>query len=146
MPLGLFPGMLYEERTLTITPGETLLFYSDGLVEAHNSTREMFGVPRLTHLLAQDIRWTSLIDFLLESLKNFTSQENEQEDDVTLVTLHRSSLSLTKEQELSIMPTCLQNGPWQASPATNARPWNTSPTLYSLYTSQKHNSPISAPP
>jgi serine phosphatase RsbU (regulator of sigma subunit)/anti-sigma regulatory factor (Ser/Thr protein kinase) len=107
MPLGLFPGMLYEEQTLTITPDETLLFYSDGLVEAHNSAREMFGIPRLTHLLSQDTRWTSLIDFLLENLKAFTSQENDQEDDVTLVTLHRSSSSSTQEQELSTMPTLL---------------------------------------
>src|SRR5439155_6526763 len=52
MPLGLMTGMRYEERETTLAPGETLLLYSDGLVEAHNSAREMFSFPRLGALVA----------------------------------------------------------------------------------------------
>ncbi len=47
MPLGLMPNMRYDEFELTLAPGEGVLFYSDGLVEAHNAKREMFGFPRL---------------------------------------------------------------------------------------------------
>jgi serine phosphatase RsbU (regulator of sigma subunit) len=47
MPLGLLPGMRYDEREATIEEGESVLFYSDGLVEAHNPERVMFGFPRL---------------------------------------------------------------------------------------------------
>src|SRR5918999_794722 len=36
MPLGLMPGMSYEENEITILAGEAALFYSDGLVEAHD--------------------------------------------------------------------------------------------------------------
>ncbi len=37
MPLGLMPGMPYEEKEILLTPGDAVLFYSDGIVEAHNS-------------------------------------------------------------------------------------------------------------
>jgi serine phosphatase RsbU (regulator of sigma subunit) len=43
MPLGLMPGMRYEEKEMVLEGGEAALFYSDGLVEAHDPTGEMFG-------------------------------------------------------------------------------------------------------
>ena len=90
MPLGLMPAMAYEEQEVILAPGEYILFYSDGLVEAHNPRREMFGSPRLKTLLAEHADWESLIDFLLTELKGFTGEVWEQEDDVTLVTLQRT--------------------------------------------------------
>ena len=51
MPLGLMTGMRYDERETSLLPGDSLLFYSDGLVEAHDPEREMFGFPRLMTLL-----------------------------------------------------------------------------------------------
>ena len=47
MPLGLLPEMTYDEHETILAPGESLLIYSDGLVEAHNPQGEMFGFPRL---------------------------------------------------------------------------------------------------
>src|SRR5919199_1746884 len=47
MPLGLLPGMGYEEKEIVLERGDSVLFYSDGLVEAHDPQREMFGFPRL---------------------------------------------------------------------------------------------------
>ena len=75
-----------------IAPGEHLLFYSDGLVEAHNSRREMFDTPRLKLLLEGHTDGASLIDVLLGELKRFTGDGWEQEDDVTLVTLQRMQI------------------------------------------------------
>jgi predicted ester cyclase len=43
MPLGLMPNMVYEEKEITLGAGEGALFYSDGLVEAHDPKGEMFG-------------------------------------------------------------------------------------------------------
>ena len=91
MPLGLMPGMSYEEKETTLLPGESVLLYSDGLVEAHNPDREMFGFPRLRELLAQHPGGASMIDYLLGELSSFTGADWEQEDDVTLVTLQRSA-------------------------------------------------------
>lgn len=89
MPLGLMSGMHYEEKEATLAPGECVLFYSDGLVEAHNSQREMFSFPRLCELVANYSGNQGLIDFLLAELAKFTGPEWEQEDDVTLMTLQR---------------------------------------------------------
>src|SRR5258708_17482393 len=59
----------------------------------------MFGFPRLKSLLAGQREHTSLVDFLLAELKDFTGETWEQEDDVTLVTLHRMpEEAMPKEQ------------------------------------------------
>jgi serine phosphatase RsbU (regulator of sigma subunit)/anti-sigma regulatory factor (Ser/Thr protein kinase) len=90
MPLGLFPEMHYEEKETTLDPGDVILFYSDGIVEAHNSSREMYGFPRLMKLVGEYKGDTSLRDVVLEDLAVFTGPGWEQEDDITMVTLHRS--------------------------------------------------------
>jgi serine phosphatase RsbU (regulator of sigma subunit) len=90
MPLGMMPGTCYDDHEVTLTPGDSVLFYSDGLVEAHNSRREMFGLPRLEMLLGEHADGASLNDFLLSELERFTGEGWEQEDDVTLVALHRT--------------------------------------------------------
>jgi serine phosphatase RsbU (regulator of sigma subunit) len=91
MPLGLMPGMGYEEKETILEAGEATLFYSDGLVEAHHPNREMFGFPRLRALIAEHGEESSLGDFLLEELYTFVGEGWEQEDDITLLTLRRSA-------------------------------------------------------
>jgi serine phosphatase RsbU (regulator of sigma subunit) len=88
MPLGLMPGMQYEEKEAQLHPGEGLLLYTDGVVEAHNPEGEMFGVARLREAL----KWYSLahegaIQALIAELDLFTGPAWEQEDDVTLVVI-----------------------------------------------------------
>jgi predicted ester cyclase len=96
MPLGLMPGMGYEEKETILEAGEAALLYSDGLVEAHDPKGEMFGFPRLRALVAQHGEESSLGDLLLEELYSFVGEGWEQEDDITLLTLKRSaSLSCT---------------------------------------------------
>ncbi len=89
MPLGLMPAMSYEEKEAEVASGDSVLFYSDGLVEAHNAKREMFGFPRLAALYASLTGERRTIDALLDELAAFTGAGWEQEDDVTLVTLRR---------------------------------------------------------
>jgi serine phosphatase RsbU (regulator of sigma subunit) len=91
MPLGLMPGMSYEQRETILRTGEAALFYSDGLVEAHDPTGEMFGFPRLRALITEHGEERSLEDSLLEELYSFVGEGWEQEDDITLLTLRRSS-------------------------------------------------------
>ena len=91
MPLGLMPGMGYEEKETILEVGESALFYSDGLVEAHDPKGEMFGFPRLRTLIAERGEEGSLGDFLLEELHSFVGEGWEQEDDITLLTLERSA-------------------------------------------------------
>src|SRR5919202_6501419 len=89
MPLGLMSAMSYEEKQTTLQAGEAVLFYSDGIVEAHSPKGEMFGFPRLKGLVAKYGEERSLGDILLEELYSFAGAGWEQEDDITLLTLRR---------------------------------------------------------
>jgi len=92
MPLGLLPGMTYEEQEATLEADARLLLYSDGLVEAHNHAFEMFGFPRVMGLFGTVSDGRDPIAALLAELERFTGPGHEQEDDITLVTLARSPL------------------------------------------------------
>jgi serine phosphatase RsbU (regulator of sigma subunit)/anti-sigma regulatory factor (Ser/Thr protein kinase) len=91
LPLGLLPDIRYEEIEAVIGPDSNILLYSDGLVEAHDGQREMFGLDRLRAALDRDDAGTELLDRLLETLRAFTGPDHEQEDDITMVTLRRSA-------------------------------------------------------
>jgi serine phosphatase RsbU (regulator of sigma subunit)/anti-sigma regulatory factor (Ser/Thr protein kinase) len=93
MPLGLMPGMEYEEKEAVLAPGESVLLHSDGIVEAHDPDREMFGFPRLKETVADAPGGQLLIDRVLRDLAGFTGPGAEQEDDITMVTLERSGVA-----------------------------------------------------
>ncbi len=90
MPLGLMPGMEYEEKSFRFQPGDCALLHSDGLAEAHAPDREMFGFPRVAELAGRGASGEALIDLCLTELAAFTGPDAEQEDDITLVSLERS--------------------------------------------------------
>jgi serine phosphatase RsbU (regulator of sigma subunit) len=83
--------MGYEEGEVSLREEHGVLFYSDGLVEAHDPKGEMFGFPRLRALVAEHAQELSLGDFLLEEMERFTGEGWEQEDDITLLSLRRSA-------------------------------------------------------
>jgi serine phosphatase RsbU (regulator of sigma subunit) len=92
MPLGLMPRMGYEEKEIVLERDDSALLYSDGLVEAHDPQGEMFGFPRLRALIAEHAAEEgSLGDFLLRELYTFVGESWEQEDDITLLMLKRST-------------------------------------------------------
>ena len=91
MPLGLMPGMSYEEKETILEADEEALFYSDGLVEAHDPKGEMFGFPRLRALVSEHGEESALGNFLMEALYSFVGEGWEQEDDITLLTLRCSA-------------------------------------------------------
>jgi serine phosphatase RsbU (regulator of sigma subunit) len=95
VPLAVFPDVIYDDYETSLNSGESLLMYSDGLVEVHDINGEMFGFPRLYQLLSNHadsspLRGDALIRYLLASLSEFTGPDWEQEDDVTIVALDRS--------------------------------------------------------
>ena len=90
MPLGLMPGITYEETEGFVGQGDAMLLYSDGMVEQHGPGREMYGFPRLREAMATDDAGSALLDRLLDELHAFTGPGMEQEDDITLVTLRRA--------------------------------------------------------
>jgi len=93
MPLGLMPGMDYEEKERTLAPGDGVLLYSDGLIEAHDPEREMFGTSRMVEFVGEHAGNATMIDSLFAELQQFAGEVWEQEDDITLLTLQRSRSS-----------------------------------------------------
>jgi serine phosphatase RsbU (regulator of sigma subunit)/anti-sigma regulatory factor (Ser/Thr protein kinase) len=89
MPLGLLPGISYEEKEAYLEPGQVMLLHSDGVAEAHSDAHEMFGFPRLMDVVGSRQDKAEVIDRVLTELGRFTGSGWEQEDDITLVALTR---------------------------------------------------------
>lgn len=108
MPLGLLPGMHYIEARGRLEPGDSLLLYSDGIIEAHNLQKEMFGFPRLREVVGNQPPVNNIIKILIQALADFTGSDWEQEDDVTLLTIERdppgSGWKMLAEFQLASQP------------------------------------------
>jgi serine phosphatase RsbU (regulator of sigma subunit)/anti-sigma regulatory factor (Ser/Thr protein kinase) len=106
MPLGLMAGMDYEETEAMLAPGAHLLLYSDGVTEAHDADREMFGGGRLSAVMAEAGHrdGTSLLRTLISALAEFAGAAAEQEDDITLVALRRGPGDVLAECSVASEP------------------------------------------
>ncbi len=91
MPLGLMPGMSYDVKTTVLDPDASMLLTSDGIVEAHGSDGSMFGFGRLMGLVGSTASAGALMPSILSELDRFCGDGHEQEDDVTMVTVRRTS-------------------------------------------------------
>ena len=100
MPLGLLPGMRYDETEARLAAGDQLVLHSDGIAEAHGPDREMYGIPRLCSVVAGAPSGDRLLADVLRSLEDFTGADWEQEDDITLVSLAWHGAGLLTEFEL----------------------------------------------
>jgi len=89
MPLGLMPGMVYDDKQAFIETGDMVVLFSDGLLEAHNLQGQILGTPRILQMLSYPTKKEELIPHILSSLIEFTGPDTEQEDDLTLVSLLR---------------------------------------------------------
>jgi phosphoserine phosphatase RsbU/P len=86
-PLGLFPNAEYEEFTLSTQPGDLIVFFSDGIVDAINSAGEMFGDERLKQLLESQHHPTaqSTVDDILKAVTDFQAGTDHFDDETIVV-------------------------------------------------------------
>ncbi|MCK9396957.1 MAG: PAS domain S-box protein [Methylobacter sp.] len=84
--LGIYKNVVFEERSTTLSQGDLILLYTDGLTEAENANGEFFGLKRVNDILVQHARETpqAIIEVLLEQLKKFCRSESFN-DDITLM-------------------------------------------------------------
>jgi serine phosphatase RsbU (regulator of sigma subunit) len=89
LPLGIQPETSYAALDIALDPGDTLIFYTDGIVEAHNPSREMFGFHRLEALAREygALAPERLIETVLAAVEAF-SHGAAQHDDMTMLVLH----------------------------------------------------------
>jgi serine phosphatase RsbU (regulator of sigma subunit)/anti-sigma regulatory factor (Ser/Thr protein kinase) len=103
MPLGLMPGLVYDEQEVIIAPDSAVLLYSDGVVEAHNRRGDLYGFPRLRKLMARTAPESDVIATVLDDLEDFTGPAWEQEDDITLVSIARAAVGAEAPKEPSFL-------------------------------------------
>ncbi|MHB8301428.1 MAG: SpoIIE family protein phosphatase [Acidobacteriaceae bacterium] len=88
IPLGMFPDVEYEEFTLSTQPGDMIVFYSDGMIDAENDRDEMFDMDRLTAILARNRRCSAgtVVSSVLKAVSAFQGGV-EHFDDETVIAL-----------------------------------------------------------
>ncbi len=86
--LGLFPQATYEEETLELEDGDTLVVFSDGVTEALNAAGDEYGEERLLPCLLEQGSSTpeAMLDRILASVRTFAASAA-QNDDVTALVL-----------------------------------------------------------
>ena len=85
LPVGLNPDMKYSEQEAMIAPGKILFLYTDGLTEAENSSRNLFGMERVDEVIATfEGSPQELIETMTAAVHQFVG-DTEQSDDITML-------------------------------------------------------------
>ena len=90
LALGLLPDYEYQQKTVTVEPGETLVLYTDGVTEAMNADEEEFGVERLQDIFTESYprEAHAITQLIFDAVDEFAG-DTPQSDDVTCLTLCR---------------------------------------------------------
>ena len=86
--LGLVPDLEYQQMTITLSPGDNVIFYTDGVTEAMNESEEEYGMDRLENLFSESrpSEARAVNDVIFDSVMDFAG-DAAQSDDITCMTL-----------------------------------------------------------
>ena len=92
MSLGLWDTITLDERTVVLSPGTTLLLYTDGMTDCRSPEGEAFGLERIKTTLSGLVGLSAqqVCDHLLETLRSYQNGAK-QDDDVTLTAIHAAA-------------------------------------------------------
>jgi sigma-B regulation protein RsbU (phosphoserine phosphatase) len=87
LPLGVFDNSRYSESVVDFHPGDVLVIYTDGVVEARNARDEEFGLQRLEEVvrLAKDRRAHEITEAITSAVYDHSFDMNGPEDDLTVL-------------------------------------------------------------
>ena len=87
LPLGMLPGSAYTQGTATLSPGDLLVLYSDGITEATNALDEEYGLARLTQAVraVSSLPAEAAARSILESASHFVAGEKPHDDQSILI-------------------------------------------------------------
>ena len=87
LPVGAMPDWTFTQQETTLAPGTTLFLYTDGLDEAENAQRKMFGKERIKEVLkSTSLEPQALISQMTQAVAHFVG-DTEQSDDLTMLAL-----------------------------------------------------------
>ena len=85
-PVGMFPDSIYEMRVAKLEPGDLIIAYTDGVVEATNQSAEDWGIQGLLKAAVRGVQYSAdardLVDLIFNSMDDFT--KGHYADDATL--------------------------------------------------------------
>ena len=86
-PLGLFPNADYDEINVATEPGDVILFFSDGILDAEDAHGEMYGQERLSELLCsrRDHSAQEIADAILSDVARFLGEQDRFDDETVIV-------------------------------------------------------------
>ncbi|PKP19824.1 MAG: hypothetical protein CVU04_05175 [Bacteroidetes bacterium HGW-Bacteroidetes-20] len=104
LPLGLIEGFDFVAQELHLTPNTTLLLYTDGLTEAENAQKQLYGESRLLSFVQENPFDTTqqLIESIVEDVEHHV-QQAEQSDDMTLLAINYKGAPLKYEKNLTLL-------------------------------------------
>lgn len=88
--LGAFYNIILEEKRICLSKGDIIVYYTDGITEAADSNKEMFGTERIEHLIKKYKDWPA--NMIAEKIKSSVIEfegSGQQSDDLTLIILKR---------------------------------------------------------
>lgn len=84
-PLGMVADMKYTQESATLAPGETVIIYTDGIVESMNAREELYGYDRFENLIRKSLSTPDALKMaIIDDVNKFTGL-SPQHDDMTLV-------------------------------------------------------------
>jgi serine phosphatase RsbU (regulator of sigma subunit) len=91
LPIGMMPGVKYQEASVVFEPGDVLIIYSDGITESVNEKDEEFGEERLIEVVKRNSARSAsgIRDRIDESLSRFVGT-TAPVDDMTLMIIKRT--------------------------------------------------------
>ncbi len=95
LPLGISASELYDEIDFRVREGETLILYTDGVVEARNARGDLFGFDRVFQLLTDRVPVQELLD---------TACAFGQQDDITILSVTRVPVADTRTSTIQLTP------------------------------------------
>jgi sigma-B regulation protein RsbU (phosphoserine phosphatase) len=97
-PLGILDDANYEETNLQLMPGDKIVFYTDGIVEAMDPQEEMFGFERLLEVVqsSQTFSADELLQEIMDKVGECTGNAP-QHDDLTVIVLNVANSSQSPE-------------------------------------------------
>ena len=86
--VGKIPGLTFDSKTITMSPGDSIFMFTDGVTEAMNPARNLFDEERLIECLKRDKdkQLTELLQCIYSDIKTFASTEP-QSDDITMLSM-----------------------------------------------------------
>jgi len=88
-PIGVAASSNYNAKTVEMKPGSMMVFLTDGVIEAQNKSRELYGYDRFEALLASlpaTVSAEDVADSILDSVRQHLNGQDAQ-DDITIVVL-----------------------------------------------------------